>query len=208
MSRLSYPTTPTPNGLAVPNGVAVPSGLTLTPTPRPRIRRYPDRDPELVPAWIWEQMRQAAPIGPWPLVLLGDAGVGKTYAALCLADLAAQSASYITVAEACEELILVQKGTLDHGAGPLSVRGWWKRKAEVGMLILDELGARSAVSDHHFETVHRLLDYRHGRPTIVISNTNLAAIEKTYDSRIASRLAGGTVIEVGGRDRRLKGSGA
>src|SRR3990167_4114582 len=47
---------------------------------------------------------------PWPLVLLGPAGTGKTCAALCLLDHA--GGSYWTVGMLCDRLIQAQQGRL------------------------------------------------------------------------------------------------
>src|SRR5262249_12878111 len=79
----------------------------------------------------------------------------------------------------------------------------WERIANAPLIVLDEIGSKERVSDHHYETVKGVLDKRHGRPLICISNLNLDEIKNVYDDRIASRLAAGTVFELLGEDRRL-----
>lgn len=84
----------------------------------------------------------------------------------------------------------------------VSVEGFWGWLSGRNLIVLDELGCRGLVSDHHYEAVKRLLDERHGKPLIVIANTDLAGIERLYDDRVASRLSAGTVVSVAGKDRR------
>ena len=74
-------------------------------------------------------------------------------------------------------------------------------------VILDEIGGRDRVSDHHYEAVKTLLDVRQGKPLMVLSNLGLSEIEKVYDDRIASRLATGTIVRVDAKDRRLHKQG-
>jgi len=145
---------------------------------------------------------------PWPLLLTGGVGAGKTCAALCVADYAA-GVRYFTVESACEELIEVQQGRRDDGFCTMTPAAWWRRNAEVELGVLDELGSRERVTDHHYNLVKRFIDMRHGRPLICITNLPLASvrgpsIQSIYDDRVASRLAAGTVIQVAGDDRRLR----
>lgn len=71
-------------------------------------------------------------------------------------------------------------------------------------LVLDDLGSGS-LSDHERRSTLELLDRRLNalRPTVVTSNWSLEEISRQMDDRIASRLAGFTAIELGGKDRRL-----
>jgi DNA replication protein DnaC len=72
------------------------------------------------------------------------------------------------------------------------------------VLILDDLGAGS-LSDCERRYSLELIDARLSkmRPTIVTSNWNLEQIEKLMDDRIASRLSGFALLELGGKDRRM-----
>jgi DNA replication protein DnaC len=159
----------------------------------------PERDPEKVARAVWQQMGDLA--GGWPIVLTGGVGSGKTCAALCFGD-AWDRGAYITVADACADLIHIQNCDGRRDRWPCAAMEWWQRVIDTELLILDELGARERVSDHHYEVVKGILDRREGRPLIVVSNNSLGEIDRLYDSRIASRLRAGTVLNVAGRDRR------
>jgi DNA polymerase III delta prime subunit len=145
---------------------------------------------------------------PWPLVLSGPAGTGKTCAALCLLDYA--GGRYWTAGGLCDVLIRAQAGRLQWSNGGYGGTHWpedvWKWVAGAPLVVVDEIGSRSP-SDFAYETVKRVLDEREGRPLVVISNLTLESLTRLYDDRVASRLAGGTVVEVGGSDRRLSVAG-
>ncbi len=151
---------------------------------------------------------------PWPLLLFGPAGVGKTCAALAVLDYTF-AGIYFTAAGLAQTIIDAQQQRLtsraffvgyppppgiDYEMTPDQV---WQSVARRPLVVLDELGVRSQVSDHHYECVKRLLDERQGKAMIAISNLPLSGLERLYDDRIASRLAAGTVLAVEGPDRRL-----
>ena len=56
--------------------------------------------------------------------------------------------------------------------------------------------------DAQYETLRRATDSREGKPAVVISNLSIRDLERIYDSRIASRLGAGTVVQLCG-DRRM-----
>jgi len=141
----------------------------------------------------------------WPVFLHGAAGTGKTSIALVALD--ATRGTYSTVAELCER---VRKATLGelvdygtHGESRVTPDDVWRGWAKADLAVLDELGTRDRVSDFAYDCVKRALDEREGRPLIVISNIGPAALRRLYDDRIISRMCCGTVLEVGGPDRRL-----
>lgn len=165
-------------------------------------------DMALIVDGVWDRLVNVSLIGgPWPLVLVGEPGTGKTCAALCLLDFCAGRKFY-TVMELCEELIEVQKDRKEYGGAPDSIGAWWKRWKEANCTVLDELGARDKVSDFQYECVKRAIDERHMKPAIFISNLGLDQLARVYDDRIASRLAAGTVIQFTGEDMRLAKAGA
>lgn len=142
---------------------------------------------------------------PWPLVLLGPAGVGKSCAALALLDVS--GGFYYTAYDLGLEVASAQHGRLmDRGdePRPISQERLWKYFADAALIVLDELGSTAKVSSHHYECVKKLLDLREGKPLVVISNLGFESLGEIYDERITSRLGGGTVIKIQGEDRRLQ----
>lgn len=139
----------------------------------------------------------------WPILLLGPPGVGKTCAALCVLDVA--GGFYWTAADLAAELIKAQQGRLLTVGGRETV--WpervWAEAGKSALVVLDELGGGGRVTEHQAACVKKCLDVREGKPLICVSNLDLPRIEGLYDAPIASRLAGGTVLGVGGKDRRL-----
>jgi DNA replication protein DnaC len=181
--------------------------LRLSETPvvahLPKVERSIDK---IHPALLRTLQAVCTGQSDWPLFIFGPVGTGKTCAAVWLLDHA--RGLYYTVGELAESLIESMAGRLTWQgapgyAGTLWPKGLWERIADARLFVLDELGSRERVSDHQYDTLKRVLDKRHGRPLICISNLDLDAIEQVYDDRIASRLAAGTVFHLDGNDRRL-----
>ena len=130
----------------------------------------------------------------WPLLIHGEAGCGKTRAALCFAD-STRAASYYT-AERVADLIM-RDGFPDfpgEGSDPV-------------LIILDEIGERGKASDLAYQAVKRMLDdsEKYNRNVLVaISNNTPAELATIYDDRVASRLVAGTVFHLQGKDRRVR----
>ena len=186
------------------------SSLTLSDVAEVRHAPELERSREAIDPEIRGKIARVVRGGtPWPLVLLGTAGLGKTCAALCLADTVAGATRYHSIAELAERVRQAQLGQLESEQGfAISVTGVWGLWHRAVLTVLDELGGRQAVSDARYEIVKRAIDERHGQPAVFISNLDMAALAEVYDDRVTSRLAGGTVIVFGGGDRRLvKGGG-
>jgi DNA replication protein DnaC len=143
-------------------------------------------------------------IDPWPLVLVGGVGTGKTCTAGCMLDLAAGQRIYKTVPQLAEDLVLAGKGELSESGYPVSTSGYWARWREAALVVLDELGTRERASDFVYESVKRAIDERQDMPAVFISNLGLDDLAKVFDDRVSSRLAQGTVIHFDGPDRRLR----
>jgi DNA replication protein DnaC len=128
----------------------------------------------------------------WPLFLHGPAGSGKTMASLCLCDITL-TAMYSTVDVLCDRIMA--------GSGV----ELWNSIGGKDLAVLDELGDRMHVNELHYKAVKRFCDAREGanRVAIYISNLNAKELREIYDDRIVSRVCCGTVIELGGVDRRL-----
>ncbi len=143
---------------------------------------------------------------PWPLFLHGAPGTGKTCAALCLLDHC--QGEYFTVPMLCSRMNQAKQGGVQWShegrGGTWYEHDLWHIVSTAGLVVLDEVGCRERVSDAHYEAVKGVIDERHFRPLIAISNLPLADLGTFYDSRIVSRLASGTVIELGGKDQRIE----
>ncbi len=72
------------------------------------------------------------------------------------------------------------------------------------VVLLDDLGAEKT-TDFVLQEIYRLISQRElwGKATLFTTNLTLDDIAKKFDDRIASRLAGGIVLEFDGADRRL-----
>lgn len=151
----------------------------------------------------------------WPLVMLGPAGLGKTSAALCMLDVSRGTAVYETAATLTDTFRWAELGKLSgqqDSPGRLDF-GWenstptaallLKRIEVASLVVVDELGCRDKVTDHHYETVKKVIDRRAGKPLVVVSNLAAKALAAVYDDRIVDRLWAGTVIEFAGKSRRL-----
>ncbi len=188
-----------------------PSCVRLRCRPEPEVVREPfkHRTHDEIPKEALVRVRAVAKgLKPWPMFMWGPAGVGKSCAALVLLDYTLDPTHYWTVETLCEHLIACDKGQVDTGGThPVSVsrREYWKDLGNSELVVLDELGTRTNVSDHHAETVKRVLDIREGKPLVVISNLRASELESVYGDRIASRAAAGTIIDWSDYgDRRLQ----
>jgi DNA replication protein DnaC len=179
--------------------------LRLRPNPEPHYLTNKPRKIAQIPKLAREAIRHlAAGESPWPLVLTGSAGTGKTCAALCMLDHA--GGLYFTAAELCETIIRAGKGmvTLRESGRTLCPESLWSELASTRLVVLDEIGARERVSDFAYDVTKRVLDEREGKPLVVISNLGIEALTQIYDDRVSSRLAAGTGVVIEGDDRRLK----
>ena len=185
--------------------------LRLSATVRRRtIRPELKRVRELIPAQLCQALALcSAGKEPWPLFITGPAGCGKSRAALYLCDRAMYGgAVFYDFAELCEELRAAKMGELreqgTHSSYRTQPSDIWRKWAEALPAVLDEIGMRSTVTDHQYETLKLAIDKVEGRPAVFISNLSLNNLAKLFDSRIASRLASGTVCDLAGEpDQRL-----
>lgn len=164
-----------------------------------------NRHSDEVPAILLDAFRKlCSEAMPWPLFIWGAPGTGKTCAALWLLDRA--GGMYFTAGGLNADLISAYKGTLEtpREHRSISASGLWQEISNTDLVVLDELGARSVVSEHQYDAVKRVLDEREGRPLICISNLPVESLEAIYDDRVASRLVAGTLVHLDGPDRRLR----
>lgn len=187
-----------------PQGSTTTSALAFRPGHSPRIREHVFRTWEYLGEHRRAQIREVLKgEKPWPLVLWGSAGTGKTCAALSVTDGVSGSRIYCPVQELVDGLVAMQQ---DRG-GFMWFRNdidFWREWDRALLTVIDELGTRQA-SDFHYATVKRAIDRREGKPAIFISNCPIPELADLYDERIASRLAAGTVLEFSGEDFRVAG---
>lgn len=158
-----------------------------------------ERTWEAVDPTVFNSVCDAVQGDLWPLTLIGPAGVGKTCLAWLLYDGCFGKRLFREVPEMLARLIRWDQGDETRTRSS----EFWSDWSEAKIAVLDELGARERVSDFHYETVKRAIDLRHDKPLVLVSNLTLGQIAKVYDDRIASRMAGGVVIEMRGKDRRI-----
>jgi hypothetical protein len=152
---------------------------------------------------------------PWPLFLNGPKGVGKTCAALSLADMVAGKTIYFQMNMLADDIhridirrdgdnwLAVHGLYVDPYVGFVSTGAAWNQIAKADLVIADEWGLKEKVSDYLYEISKKVLDLRSGLPTICIANQSLDELRQLYDDRIASRLAAGSIFELSGDDLRL-----
>lgn len=170
--------------------------LTLKAKPEIRLLAKLHRSMGMVDAGLVEVFRQLATgQAVWPLYLHGLVGVGKTRAALCLADFA-DSASYWAIDQLCDFV-------MSNPAGDGQVE--WGYLAKKALVILDEIGQREKVGDLYASTLQKFLDTREHHAdaiAIYISNVPPDQLGQLFDDRLVSRLLAGTVHHLEGDDRR------
>lgn len=145
----------------------------------------------------------------WPVYFWGAQGRGKTIAAKLLMrafngpafgtdySIWAGGEPFKKVLFNCSDLI---KGYMDEIiSGKNKFRAAW-RFAPIA--ILDDIGTRG-LTDNQFDALLQLVNIREGRPTVFTSNLSPKQLgDALKDTRIASRVSAGYVIQVTGIDRR------
>ena len=129
---------------------------------------------------------------PWPLFLFGDAGVGKSRAALALCDHVPGS-YYLTIEQVCTEVLERTDGVT------------WRYLPGHSLVACDELATRKTAGDLEYTTLKRIADVREDLPAIYISNVMPGELIEVYDERLGSRLLCGTIYRLVDRDRRRDG---
>lgn len=142
----------------------------------------------------------AAGVRPWPLLLYGGTGSGKTSAALCMHDL--YGGWYTTLPDMVERYWAATRGEL------LTSRGYSWSLEEVRnswslcqLTVLDEIGERKEVSEAHYEVTKKLIDWRMRdgpMPAIYVSNREPEELQSIYGDPVSSRLTSGTVAWLNG----------
>lgn len=137
------------------------------------------------------------------LLFTGAPGLGKTHLSLAIAEGVARAGHLVMYVSAPHLMDQLELGKFQKDDAALEFR-------EVifgcDLLVIDDLGTE-LVTRYTQAEVYDLVNHRlnTGKPTIINTNLGLQEIERTYSSRVHSRLAGMyAVVQFRGRDIRLQ----
>ncbi|HEY0983540.1 DnaA ATPase domain-containing protein [Schlesneria sp.] len=141
-------------------------------------------------------VREIAGQRSWPLYIFGATGRGKSFlAALLYCRWSGHHATFVRYVDLVDQAM---KASSQHQAGP------WEMVKDRSLLVVDEIGV-GASNEWRTEIMWKLLELRNGKPLILTGNLEPKELAGHFDARIQSRLAGGSFLEVGGRDQRTDG---
>jgi DNA replication protein DnaC len=147
----------------------------------------------------------------WPIYLFGPAGRGKSCAACCVYLRWSGSARWFETHQIVADVLNCRsngRGYIVRTTAENSFDEWEstivRKVQEAGLVCFDDVGMRKP-TDPAFEVFFGLVNLRRGRPTIFTGNLSGKELTAAYDARIASRILSGSVIQVGGDDRRQAG---
>lgn len=167
---------------------------------------------EIGPA-VWDGCRLAAQTRRWPLLLQGPTGTGKTYAVAVMLAVW-RACGYQGLWMTWPELLAdIREARRTKGGVPKLNRDgrayvrtesfYWRALGDPQRLVvLDDFGIGQADEDT-LGLLHSVLTKARG-PLLLTSNLTPERMEQeqAIDHRIASRLRGGTIVEIDGADRR------
>ena len=137
------------------------------------------------------------------LLFTGAPGLGKTHLSLAIAEGVAKAGHLVMYVSAPHLMDQLELGKFQKDDAALEFR-------EVifgcDLLVIDDLGTE-LVTRYTQAEVYDLVNHRlnTGKPTIINTNLGLQEIERTYSSRVHSRLAGMYAVgQFRGRDIRLQ----
>lgn len=136
---------------------------------------------------------------PWPLLLFGAPGTGKTTCGLAACDYVFPlywQTSELIVHQRMIDAKLRQ--ALYHQDDP------WPAIGEADFAVLDEIGLRGPDQAFEYSVLMRFLEERNKRNRVAIYITNIHPNElaEAFDERIADRLTCGTLLELKGESKR------
>jgi DNA replication protein DnaC len=156
------------------------------------------------------ELSQAMNANRWPIYLFGGAGRGKSCAAACIYCRAPGRPLWVETNWYIGKITRCRMGCPDEvssitSSSTESEPSLVGKVRNASLVVFDDVGIRIP-TEAAFEILFELVSVRKGKPTIYTSNLGGGALADLFDDRIASRLLSGTVIEVHGKDRRLKGT--
>ena len=138
-----------------------------------------------------------------PLCIYGGSGLGKTHLSLAIAEGVAKAGHLVMYVSAPHLMDQLELGKFQKDDAALEFR---EIIFGCDLLVIDDLGTE-LVTRYTQAEVYDLVNHRlnTGKPTIINTNLGLQEIERTYSSRVHSRLAGMyAVVQFRGRDIRLQ----
>lgn len=173
------------------------------------------REPGKIAAVLRETIRDASKgLVKWPLFVHSKPGLGKTCAALAVADHCPGSEFWV-FDEYWRRVNDVNMGRYTTTiAGEPSGEGWstltrtvtwtvarwWAYIEKLPLVILDDVGLRNQANDSQYEALKLTLDRRINRPTIITSNLAPHEIGGVFDLRVMDRIDCGTVVLLEGKE--------
>lgn len=182
--------------------------------PSARLHKSLVREPGMVPANVRDTFKSCcAAESPWPLLVWGDVGTGKTRFGLIVNDF--YSGSFMDFADLMAEYAALRRSELDSEDSVVvltpNVRKvreteWIESLAGPRVFVVDDIARRGDTqSETSRELLSRFLDRREGMPTVLISNLGPMDLATAYDDRVGSRMCCGSVVKVAGADMRIGG---
>ncbi len=141
----------------------------------------------------------------WPLVVLGDKGVGKSvFAALAYRDWPDGSAFFLTAATAASQLKTAETQGIElpDVQYRLTDQALLRRWCELaGLLVLDDL-TNGLTFGTATKALWRIVNERADRPMIVTANGTPESVAEILGESLADRLAQGTRLLWPGESKR------
>ncbi len=137
------------------------------------------------------------------LLFMGAPGLGKTHLSLATAEGVARSGRLVMYVSAPHLMDELERGKFQKDGAALEYR---EIIFGCDLLVIDDLGTEM-VTRYTQSEVYDLVNTRlnTSRPTIINTNLGLKQIEKTYTSRVHSRIAGTyAAVEFKGQDIRIQ----
>lgn len=137
------------------------------------------------------------------LLFTGTPGLGKTHLSLAIAEGVARAGHLVMYVSAPHLMDQLELGKFKKDEEALEFR---EMVFGCDLLVVDDLGTEM-VTRYTRSEVYDLVNTRlnTSRPTIINTNLDMTQLEKTYTSRVYSRIAGMyAVVQFKGRDIRLQ----